>query len=287
MKKRMNNPIGIYEKAIPNKFDWASKIKLAKEAGYDFIEMSIDESDQRLNRLYWSYEKRQYIKQLLADHDFHINSICLSGHRRFPFGSHDEKTRQKAYFIMDQAIGLAQDLGIRNIQLAGYDVYYEESDDKTKEWFIDGLKYAAKQAASASVMLSIEIMDTSFIGTISKCMRFIQEVGSPWLQIYPDLGNLSQWTKEPAKELALGLNHIVAIHLKDTQPGVFKNVPFGDGTVDFKGLFDQLDHLGFQGPFLVEMWADNDQDPSYEDSLNNIVEAKQWLINQSGDRFYV
>ena len=286
MFRLTDNPIGIYEKAIPNKYDWASKIKIAKAAGYEFIEMSIDESDERLYRLEWSKEKREYIKKLLADNDFYINSICLSGHRKYPFGSRDDQVRKKAFSIMDKAIELAKDLGIRNIQLAGYDVYYEASDEGTVQRFIEGLKYATKKAASANVMLSIEIMDTEFIGTISRCMRFINEVRSPWLQIYPDFGNLSQWTDEPEKELEKGINHIVGIHLKDTKKGVFKCVPFGEGTVDFEKLFTKLDALEFQGPFLVEMWADNSQDMSFEQSVTHIRKAKEWLIEKAGDRFY-
>ena len=43
----------------------------------------------------------------------------------FPFGSHDRDTRQQARTIMLKALRPAQDLGIRTIQLAGYDVYYE------------------------------------------------------------------------------------------------------------------------------------------------------------------
>ena len=168
-----NNPIGIYEKAIPNKYDWANKIKIAKEAGYDFIEISIDESDERLYRLDWSKEKREYIRRLLYENEFYLNSMCLSAHRRFPFGSKDKRIRQKAYEIMDKAIILAKDLGISNIQLAGYDVYYEKHDNETEQLFIEGLRYSAKKASSANIMLSIEIMDTSFIGTISECIKYI------------------------------------------------------------------------------------------------------------------
>jgi len=281
-----NNPMGIYEKAIPSKYDWATKIKVAKAAGYEFIEMSIDESDERLYRLDWSKEKRDYIRKLLFDNDFYINSICLSGHRKFPFGSMNEETRKKAYLIMDKAIELAKDLGVRNIQLAGYDVYYEESNEDTEAFFIKGLQYAAKKAASANVMLSIEIMDTEFIGTISRCMEYINMVHSPWLQIYPDLGNLSQWTDTPEDELELGINHIVGIHLKDTKPGVFKCVPFGEGTVDFVQLFAKLDELDFQCPFLVEMWADNELDNTFENSVKDISDAKMWLMSKAGDRFY-
>lgn len=285
MFRLLDNPMGIYEKAIANKFDWSTKIKIAKEAGYSFIEMSVDESDERLARLEWSKEKRAYIRNLLFENDFYINSICLSGHRRFPFGSKSEETRRKAFEIMDKAIELAKDLGVRNIQLAGYDVYYEEADSDTKLMFIDGLKYATRRAASANVMLSIEIMDTEFIGTITRCMEYIDIVNSPWLQIYPDFGNLSQWTDDPAGELEVGIHHIVGIHLKDTKAGIFKCVPFGEGSVEFAKLFQKLDELNFQGPFLVEMWADNEADNTIESSIKHIEDARHWLMEKAGERF--
>lgn len=285
MYKLCDNPLGIYEKAIPNKFDWATKIKIAKAAGYEFIEMSIDESDERLYRLEWSKEKRLYMKEQLHKQDMYINSICLSAHRKYPFGSKDEKLRQKAYVIMDKAIELAKDLGVRNIQLAGYDVYYEESDETTKKYFVEGLKYATKKAASANIMLSIEIMDTPFIGTVTRCLEYIEMINSPWLQIYADVGNLSQWATEPFVELEKGIHHIIAIHLKDTRPGEFKCVPFGEGTVDFINVFHKLSELDFKGPFLVEMWADNTKDFSIEESIAYIESAKNYLIDKAGELF--
>lgn len=282
MKK---NPIGIYEKAIPNCFDWADKIRIAKAAGFDFIEISVDESDERLARLKWSKESRQFLRNLLVKEEFEIRSMCLSAHRRFPYGSKNEKIRQKAYQIMTEAIELAKDLGIRNIQLAGYDVYYEPADAETKALFKEGLKQAVREAAAANIMLSIEIMDTEFIGTISRCMEYIEEIASPWLKIYPDLGNLSRWTDDPLAELQLGWPYIVAIHLKDTQPGVFKCVPFGQGTVDFTGLLEKIKEWQYSGPFLIEMWADNEQEISAEEAAIQIKAAKEWLSQKAGGMF--
>lgn len=279
------NPIGIYEKAIPNCFDWVDKIEIAKEAGFDFIEMSVDESDERLARLRWSKTTRKQLRQLLEQENFEIRSMCLSAHRRFPYGSADEIKRRKAFQIMTEAIELAKDLGIRNIQLAGYDVYYEEANEETKARFKEGLRQAAKEAAAANVMLSIEIMDTEFIGTISRCMEYIEEINSPWLQIYPDLGNLSQWTDDPIAELKLGWHHIVAIHLKDTQPNVFKCVPFGAGTVQFDDLLAKLKEWNYAGPFLIEMWADNTKDIDKAEAVKQIKEAKQWLSRKAGGMF--
>jgi len=272
-----NNRFGIYEKAIPNRFEWQDKIDIAISAGYDFIEMSVDESDERLSRLDWSKDTCAALRNTLFEADFYINSMCLSAHRRFPFGSEDVSKRERAYEIMEKAINLAEALGIRNIQLAGYDVYYEEQTKETEERFIEGLKHAAKLASESNIMLSIEIMDTHFIGTITRCMKYIELINSPWLKIYPDLGNLTQWTTKPSEELIKGFDHIVAIHLKDTKPGVFKCVPFGDGTVKFRSLFETLTEKEYSGPFLIEMWADNNLDETKEQTIEHIVQAKEWL----------
>ena len=38
--------IGLYEKAMPGNLSWTEKILAAKKAGYDFIEISIDETER-------------------------------------------------------------------------------------------------------------------------------------------------------------------------------------------------------------------------------------------------
>ena len=278
--KLQDNLIGIYEKAIPNAFDWEKKIKVAKAAGFDFIEISVDESDERLSRLEWTKEERTNLVQLLNENDIQLLSMCLSGHRRFPFGSSNEETRKTAHELIDKAIKLALDLGVKNIQLAGYDVYYEESTKESLDLFREGLKYSAKKAEEKNVMLTIEIMDTWMCGTISRAMEFCDYVGSDNLKVYPDLGNLTQWTDDPSKELTTHLDNIVAIHLKDTKPGVFKCVPFGEGSVQFGDLFQTLKSLDYNRPFLIEMWADNDKEYTFEESVKEIAEAKKWLYNR-------
>lgn len=41
-------PLGIYEKALPAGECWLERLKLAKALGFDFVEMSLDETDARL-----------------------------------------------------------------------------------------------------------------------------------------------------------------------------------------------------------------------------------------------
>lgn len=284
MQSLKDNYIGIYEKAIPNHFNWSKKIDIAKESGYQFIEMSIDESDRRLKRLDWSIPEREKFKKLIDRKSFEIRSICLSAHRRFPFGSNHKDKRKKAYKIIKKAIRLAKDLGIKNIQLAGYDNYYEESSLETKRNFIKGLKYSAKLAEKENIMLSIEIMDTEFIGTIDKAIEYIELVDSPYLKIYPDIGNLTQWTDSISEQLKKGRKHMVGVHIKDTKPGVFKNVPFGKGTVDFVNAFKILKEINYNGPLLVEMWANNDLIISKKEAIDEITNAKKWIFDKIKDK---
>ena len=47
-------PVGLYEKALPDELSWEERLEAAGRAGYDFVEISIDESDERLARLDWT-----------------------------------------------------------------------------------------------------------------------------------------------------------------------------------------------------------------------------------------
>lgn len=271
-------PLGIYEKALPKNISWKERLTYAKKLGFDFVEISIDETDERLGRLDWSLEERKDFVKNVLEIGVRVPSMCFSGHRRFPLGSENPETRKKSLELMKKAIELAVDLGIRNIQMAGYDVYYEKGNEKTRELYIDGMKQGLKWAKQANVMLSIEIMDHPFMNSISKYLEFDKILNSPFLTVYPDIGNLSAWGNNIKDEILKGENKISGIHLKDTLkvtedfPGKFKEVPFGEGCVDFVEFFKILKEIDYKGPFLIEMWTEKSENP-----LKEIEKAKKWI----------
>lgn len=273
-------PLGIYEKALPNIFTWEEKCIAAKKAGFDYMELSIDESLERLARLDWTDEEIEQLKQSLKSNHMTISTMCLSAHRRYPFGSKNPEIRKKALEIMEKAIILSAKLGIRIIQLASYDVYYEESDKETATLFTLGLKAAVTMAGRAGVILAMEIMDTKFVGTIVRAMHYMKEIPSPYLKIYPDMGNLSNFSNDVEAELELGIGEIAAIHVKETIPGVFKEVPFGKGAVRFSDIFSKLKELDYSGMFLIEMWCDNSKNISMEQAIQSIYEARCFVIDK-------
>ncbi|WP_294906902.1 L-ribulose-5-phosphate 3-epimerase [Tatumella sp. UBA2305] len=268
-------PLGIYEKALPAGECWFKRLQLAKQLGFDFVEMSVDESETRLARLSWSRQQRLQLVNAIAETGVRVPSMCLSAHRRFPLGSEDDAVREKALEIMRKAIGFAQDVGIRVIQLAGYDVYYQQANDETRRRFREGLKQSIVMASRAQVTLAMEIMDYPLMNSISKALGYTHYLNNPWFQIYPDLGNLSAWDNDVQLELEAGKGHIVAVHVKDTRPGEFKNVPFGSGVVDFDRCFRTLKQTGYSGPYLIEMWSETADDPEAE-----VVKARTWVREQ-------
>ena len=146
--------------------------------------------------------------------------------------------------------------------------------------FLEGMKEAVAMASRAGVILAMEIMDTQFVGTIVRAYHYLKEIPSPYFKIYPDMGNLSNFSKDPAEELELGLSQTVAIHVKETKPGVFKEVPFGEGQVDFEGIFRKLNELNYHGMFLIEMWADNSADQTVEQATEKIADAYRFVTEK-------
>lgn len=261
--------IGLYEKAIPKSVDWEGKLRVAKNCGYDFLEISIDETEEKLSRLEWSKGARLEMVNLMQEIGLPIRSLCLSAHRKYPFGASDAAVRRRAVEIMEKAIAFSDDLGIRIIQLAGYDVYYEEETEESRKFFRENLGKAVKIAAERGIVMGFETMETEFMNTCEKAMRYVRLMDSPYLGIYPDSGNLTNaavsYGTDVLEDMELGRGHIVALHLKETVPGVFREVPFFTGHVDFRAVIRKAWNMGVRR-YVTEMW-DIGKDSWKEDIL--------------------
>lgn len=273
------NSLGIYEKAIPFQGNWLDTLQLVKDLGFNYIEFSVDESDEKLARLDWTKDERQELWEASFKTGVRLHTLMLSGHRRFPLGSQDKEIRRKSLDMFEKTVDLAYDLGVRNIQMAGYDVYYEPKSVLTRAYYMEGLKKCVALAAKKGILLSIETMDDPFLNNIQKIVELKKEIKSPWLQAYPDLGNISAWSEnDVAVDIENHLENIVNIHLKDTlavtetSEGKFKEVPFGEGCVDFEGCLRTLHRLGYAGGYTIEMWSGNKAD-----GLQEVKDAKAFF----------
>ena len=284
-------PVGLYEKALPDALSWEERLAAAGQAGYDFVEISIDESQERLSRLDWSASERASLRQSIANTGVRIMTMCLSGHRKYPLGSHSPEIRQQGLDILYKAIEFASDIGLRVVQVMGYDVFYETSDEHTAVNFIEGLQRGAQYAGQAGVMLGLENLDTPFVENLSKGLAIIHEINSPWLRLYPDIGNLAAAGYSPPDELTLAREQILGIHVKDAMPKIIRGIPFGEGIVPFKDTFRALANTGFWGILGVEIWGQMHavDDPiaaaaSARQFVESLVAAENWAVDRPFNR---
>lgn len=248
-------PIGLYEKALPDDLSWEERLNAAAQAGYDFVEISIDEGQERLSRLDWGASKKLALRRAIDNSGVPIMTMCLSANRKYPLGSHDPTIRREGQEILRKAIAFAGEIGLRIVQVMAYDVFYEESDESTHENFINGLELGVRWASQAGVMLGIENLDTAYADSLQKTLKIMRTIDSPWLQLYPDIGNLAAAGYSPPDELLLAENHVLGIHVKDSMPNVIRGIPYGSGIVPFRETFMALAEIGFWGLLSVEMWG--------------------------------
>ena len=99
--------------------------------------------------------------------------------------------------------------------------------------------------------------------TISKGMAYVKKVHSPYLGMYPDLGNLSNACKlyglSVEEEIRCGNGYLLAMHLKETAPGRYRDMDFGMGNVDFAQGVQAARDCKVR-IFTAEFWHDGSED---------------------------
>jgi L-ribulose-5-phosphate 3-epimerase UlaE len=123
-------------------------------------------------------------------------------------------------------------------------------------------------------MLGLENLDTPFVDNISKGLAIIREIDSPWLRLYPDMGNLAAAGYCPPDEVLLAKGQLLGIHIKDALPKIIRGVAFGKGIVPFQQTFRALVQMGFWGLIGVEMWGNMHAE---KDPIACVADARKFV----------
>lgn len=273
--------IGLYEKAMRAELSWKEKLQCAKECGYDYVEMTIDATDEKINRIYMTSDEKKALIDTMYETGIPIQSMSVSALTKYALGDPDLEIREKAMTIAEKAIQLAASLGIRTVMIPGYDIYFGESTEQTKADFLQNVKKIAEIAEREGVLVGFETMENQFMNTTAKAANYVRLVDSPYLQIYPDSGNITNAAVENrhdvCEDLLLGKGMLIALHLKESKPGIFREVPFLTGHVEFERVIQTAWELGVRR-YVTELW-DVGKDTWKEDicfantSMRNLLDA--------------
>ena len=199
----------------------------------------------------------------------------MSAHSLYCIGSEDPVIREKALDIFLHCLDLCIRLNIKLIQIAGYDVNKAQSTLITQQYFGQNIRRMVEWASMCGIMLALENMDTEFMDTVSKAMGWVRIVNSPYLQIYPDSGNIMNASFSNhisyIDDMQKGKGHYVAFHVKEARPGKYGGLFYGEGNVDFAQIIPMAYILGVRR-FVMEFWC---VDIKYWKT--NLVEAKHFF----------
>jgi L-ribulose-5-phosphate 3-epimerase len=125
-------------------------------------------------------------------------------------------------------------------------------------------------AAAYGIILGFETMETPFMDTVGKSMKYVHPIDSPYLGVYPDIGNLKNasvlYGTDVVEDIQSGKGHIFAAHLKETMPGKYRDMFFGTGHTEYERCIKELWVQGVR-IYTGEFWYNGE--PEYKINLKN------------------
>ncbi len=133
---------------------------------------------------------------------------------------------------------------------------YMENYRRTQEL----IRGAIPQAEKKKVKILVENVWATFLIEPLTMARYIDEIGSPWVMAYFDVGNVMRWGYPQHWIEVLG-RRIDKIHLKEyslkvaMRDGMGKgfDFPIGQGDIDWARVREELKKIGFEGWATAEV----------------------------------
>lgn len=238
--------------------------RTAAEIGFDGVEIPFIQLDYE-TELIWSPQGVQQLLRYAERYGMEMPS-CIAGRYNFRnFPDDDPAVRAEAEELLLTLVDRCADAGIRRILVA----FFGEQQITTEEQMdrvVEGVGRCALKAESRGVTLALE-------GTITTetFLDIIERIGSEAVGVYYDVGN-AVWLgyDGPAELCTLANAGVLAqIHVKDMTHDK-RNVPPGEGDVDWGAVGDALGEIGWDDYLVLET-------PMAEDPLSAYAAYLEFL----------
>lgn len=251
---------GINAWSFPSNLPIRSKLKIAKEAGFNGIELTLDEEGEISFKS--SQEDLLKIKHLAEQFDIQIPSIASGLYWKYSFTSNDYFNRQKAEDIIIKQLEVASIFEADTILvvpgIVGADfipnceiIEYEEAYNRSLEAFTK-LKGMAE---SFKINIALENVWNKFLLSPLEFRDFIDKINSRYVGVYLDVGNIL-YAGYPEHWIKILGNRIKKIHLKDFKRKIGNLNGFVDllaGDVNFPQIIDNLKSINYDDYLIAEV----------------------------------
>jgi len=246
----------------PERMNLEQCLKLAKEAGFDGIELNYD-LDNDLSPKNGTKEfltiRRQAEKIGIA-----ISGVCSFLFWPYPLSSNDVMKRARGLELAGKIAACAADLGTENVLVVPGAVHIpwrtdhepvpnDVCDQRAK----DAVKKLLPQAEKLKVFLNIEnIFFNGYLMTPMEMNDFVDSFNSERVRVHFDTGNIMMY-QFPEHWIAQLGKRIKNVHLKEfTKKGTDVSLeafrPLLDGTTNWPAVLEAFDQTGYSGYLTFE-----------------------------------
>ncbi len=246
----------------PEKMDLKRCFELAKEAGFDGIELNYDlENDLCPAKTTADYVR---IRKLAAEIGIRISGLCSFLFWPYPLTSNDPDERARGIELAKLMTRAAHDLETENLLVVPGAVHmpWREDHQPTPNDVCDRRAREAiagllPEAERLGVYLNMEnIFFNGFLMSPFEMVEFVDSFQSPHVQVHFDTGNIMEY-QFPEHWIPILGKRIKNVHLKeyskkssDHSLEAFR--PLLDGTTNWPAVMEAFDDVDYQGYLTFE-----------------------------------
>jgi L-ribulose-5-phosphate 3-epimerase len=256
----MKNKIGVMQGRLLPKYHglyqahplgyWQEEFEIAKTLGLGCIEFIFDFNDANKNPLYGEGG----VEEILAvskKTSVSVETICADYFMEAPLHSQNKSVAQQSQEILIVLLEKAQRLGVSDIVIPCVDQASLNSREAVDR-FVNHIHKVLPSAEKNKINLSLEtdLAPQPFVELLDK-------FNSNRVTVNYDIGNSAALGYDLEEELNAYGHRITDVHIKDR---LFSgnSVILGKGNADFKKFFKKIDEVGYKGPFIMQVYRDDE-----------------------------
>ncbi len=236
------------------------KLALAQEAGFEAVEFVVPESGDA-PAVDSSPAELAKVKDLAAKYNLKLSSTLAMAFWQYSLTDDDPAVRAKAVEYAKGCIKVTKAIGAGCVLVVPAVVYLPHADGKHVSYdaayqrALDCLKEIAPVAEAEGIDIGVENVWNGFLLSPMEFARFLDEVGSPRVGAYFDVGNIvplgdgGDWVRILGQRLR-------RVHVKDFRRSIGNIngfVPLLSGDVPWDSVVAELRAIGYEGPLTAEM----------------------------------
>ncbi|WP_010268623.1 sugar phosphate isomerase/epimerase family protein [Paenibacillus senegalensis] len=230
-------------------------LEVTRKAGFDAIELNLYEAGGIGLTADMGKEEVQEIGRLVASYGLQLRSLSTSLLWKSPLSSPDEKTRAAGRAVVEKQLQFANWLEVDTVLVVPGvvtpEVNYAECYERSQQELVK----LAERAEHYGVKIGVENVWNKFLLSPLEMARYVDELNSPYIGVYFDVGNVLLYAF-PEQWIRILGSRIFKVHVKDFKPGVGTGqgfVPLLAGDVNWQAVKSALTEIGYSDTITAEL----------------------------------